>query len=273
MASEAEDEDGQQEELAAQSAARGQRRVGRPAMVHPAHQPGGHQQDHRRHGDPVAERVQAREGHVRGPDHERDEVVAQRRYTHEVAGDHDHAVQRDQGVVGVAAPLGEELDALLGQLQAEGQGHGTADEQRQHRGDGILDADDLVVAVIVEVARPLRRMWIAVIGFAGLGAAHPGPPVGHGAGADHPADGPEDGGHSAPAFGSLRRAPDGPAQQGADRHGKGRATDGADDGAHGGPEESKSMDGHGSDLLSRAARTDGAPTPLWLRAGCRPWRT
>ncbi len=121
----------------------GQRRVHGPAG------PGRVEEDARVEGhpaeeqEPERERVQAREGHVPGADHQRDQVVAEAgQHRHHEQEDHRGAVHRDQPVVG----LGRDHGAVrLRQLEAHHQGLDAADDEEDEGGEQVEDPDLLVV--------------------------------------------------------------------------------------------------------------------------------
>ncbi len=78
----------------------GQRRIQRPAGAGFTHQQAGQDQHEGRGQQPEADVVEAREGHVRRADHQRDEPVAEAadQRGHDREEDHDQAVRRDDGV-------------------------------------------------------------------------------------------------------------------------------------------------------------------------------
>ena len=109
---------------------------------------------------PVAHHVDLRERHVGRADLERDHEVAEAAdgERHDAEEDHDGAVHRAELVVELGqhraarhARLAEELaderqrGARVGELPAHQHHQREAEEQEQQAGDGVLDADDLVV--------------------------------------------------------------------------------------------------------------------------------
>ena len=133
---------------------------------------------------PVADHVDLREGHVRGADLEREHEVpesadGERDHAEE---DHDGAVHRPELVVELRehrparhARLTEEVadqrqrGARVGQVPAHQHHQREAEEQEQHAGDGVLDADHLVIGredvlppeaelLVMDLVRDVR-MW------------------------------------------------------------------------------------------------------------------
>ena len=109
---------------------------------------------------PVAHHVDLREGHVRGADLEREHEVPESSDGEgdHAEEDHDGAVHRPELVVELGehrparhARLAEERadqrqrHARVGELPAHEHHQRKAEEQEQEAGDGVLDADDLVV--------------------------------------------------------------------------------------------------------------------------------
>ncbi|MDT4873072.1 hypothetical protein FQZ97_1082970 [compost metagenome] len=123
-----------------------QRRIGGPPPAEASARPavGKHRQHHQHEGEedqPERDVVQAREGHVRRPDHDRDEIVAEaaHRRRHDDEEHHDQGVRRDRRVVAVLGrfnqaqilddgAFAEHLDARLGQLPADQARQSAADE-------------------------------------------------------------------------------------------------------------------------------------------------
>ena len=133
---------------------RGERRVGRPAGRERA--AGG--EERRRHHDagdrqhPERQRVQAREGHVRRADHQRQDVVRQPGEDRDdEQEDHQRRVDAEEAVVRVRV---HELAARRGQLGADHHRQQAADEHEEERRDDVLDADHLVIGVDPEVVAP-----------------------------------------------------------------------------------------------------------------------
>ena len=142
---------------------RAERRVTRPAGGRAA-AGGGHTGEQHEAGDrqqPERQRVQARERHVRGADHQRDHVVAEpgERRDHEQE-DHQRRVIRDQDVEGLRV---EELVARLCELGAEEHREHAAGAEEEDRRDEVLDTDHLVVGVDAEVVLPRARTVTGVI--------------------------------------------------------------------------------------------------------------
>ena len=111
----------------------------------------------------VARHVHARESHVRRPNLQRDQVVAERAegQGHDSQKDHDRAVHRAEGIVQVRRndPFGRCVAqdggqqrpdqrhrlARMGDLPAHDQHQEEAEEQERKGGQTILEADDLMV--------------------------------------------------------------------------------------------------------------------------------
>ena len=92
---------------------------------------------------PEAERVEAGEGDVSGPDLQRQQVVHERRADrHDDQEDHRDAVHREDLVVEVGA---EQLAVRRGELEADQQGLDAADQEEEQRRGAVHDADLLVV--------------------------------------------------------------------------------------------------------------------------------
>ena len=142
------------EEHLAERLVRAERRVARPPGRRAAARHG-HADEQHHAGDrqqPERQRVQARERHVGGADHERDHVVPEpgERRDHEQE-DHQRRVVRDQGVERLRV---EVLVARLRELRAEEHREEAADAEEDDRRDEVLDADHLVVGVDAEVVAP-----------------------------------------------------------------------------------------------------------------------
>ncbi len=121
------------------------RRIERPAGA--GRSAGGkeacHEHQHRKQINPVAQHVGVGEHHVAGPDHQRDQVVAEaaEKQRGQQIDHHDHAVHGDELVVGLG---GDEIERAG---KAELQAHQPGQHQRHHAdrdgGSRILDGDDL----------------------------------------------------------------------------------------------------------------------------------
>ena len=140
----------------------GERRVGGPPGLRG---PAGDEKaaEHRHAAEeeaPVAHHVDLRERHVRGSNLEREHEVPESSdgEGHHAEEDHDGAVHRAELVVELGehrparhARLAEEpadqrqRGARVGELPAHQHHQRKAEEQEQEAGDGVLDADDLVV--------------------------------------------------------------------------------------------------------------------------------
>ncbi len=115
------------------------------------------EEEHGRPHEPVAEHVECGEGHVVGPDHQRDQEVAEgsgedRNHDEE---DHHGGVHREEHRV----EFGRNLSALAGkvaaedwhvlprpgQLPADAQCQGSTQQHHHQRGEQELDADHLVI--------------------------------------------------------------------------------------------------------------------------------
>jgi hypothetical protein len=93
--------------------------------------------------DPVAEGVHPGEGDVAGADHQRDQVVRERRqHRHDDEEHHRGAVHGEGLVVGL---LREHLAVRLDQLRPDDQRLEAADGEERHRRRAVHDADLLVV--------------------------------------------------------------------------------------------------------------------------------
>ena len=147
---------------------RRQRRIHRPATAcavgtgRAFHEEREQEEQEGRRQQPERDVVQAREGHVRSTDHDRDHPVGkttdQGRHDHEE--DHHQGVRRGEDIVHVLAAIDgsiafeavdhrgeavEDLDARLLQLHAHDDGHQAADDTRSDREDQVEGADVLVV--------------------------------------------------------------------------------------------------------------------------------
>jgi hypothetical protein len=92
---------------------------------------------------PVRERVQAREGHVRSTEHQRHgEVRETRERGDDEEEDHQGRVLRHEPVEGLRVDV---LHVRIRELRAEDHGHQTADGEEEERRHQVLDADHLVV--------------------------------------------------------------------------------------------------------------------------------
>ena len=101
---------------------------------------------------PVRERVQAREGHVRRSDHQRDHVVPQAgERGDDEQEDHQRRVHRDQAVEGLVV---DELHPRAGELGAEDHRHQPGGDEEEDRRHEVLDPDHLVVGVRAEIVGP-----------------------------------------------------------------------------------------------------------------------
>ena len=97
-----------------------------------------------REEDPVAQRVQPREGHVPRADHQRQQVVPERsrRHRDDEEEDHRHPVHREKLVVGGRA---DDVLVRLDQLRADDQRLGAAGREEHERRPEVEKADPLVV--------------------------------------------------------------------------------------------------------------------------------
>ena len=135
-----------------------ERRVARPARREAAEENGRGQDHAGRHQQPERERLDPREGHPPGPDHDRDEVVRERAENPARHDPHHHrAVQADDRQVRACREhlvvRGQEFGADQHRVQA-------ADEEEQPDTPEVLDADDLVVGAEAEVARPAALLLL-----------------------------------------------------------------------------------------------------------------
>ena len=155
----------------------GERRVAGPAGVEGAAR-GEEAADEEQPGErqhPEAERVEAREGHVRGADHQRQDVVgdAGEDRDHEDE-DHQHRVGGEEAVVGRRV---DDLGARLGELGADQHRHQAAHEEEEEGGADVLDADHLVIGVEVEVVLPALGAVLGVVVGDRRHAGRPAQPV------------------------------------------------------------------------------------------------
>ncbi len=122
-----------------------QRRVEGPTRTGGAarHEERADQQDRGRRQQPEAEIVQARERHVRRPDHQRDLPVRKaHERRHERSEQHDQAVQRGELVEELRL---HDLQPRLEQLGSYDQRHDAADDEHREAEEQIQRADVLVV--------------------------------------------------------------------------------------------------------------------------------
>ena len=120
------------------------RRVERPAGVHAA---GDHRVDDEDAAEPVdvqTEQIDARKRQILGANHRRDQEVAERRRNRrdQEQEHHDHAVQREELVVGVGL---DEVALRRRELEADADRHEAAEEEEDRDRDQIHDRDPLVV--------------------------------------------------------------------------------------------------------------------------------
>jgi hypothetical protein len=126
----------------------------------------------------VAGHVDARKGHVRRADLERNQVVAEggERQRHDGQEHHDRAVHGAKGVVevrrdhpfgrGAAEQPGQQRShhghwlARMGDLPAHHQHQAEAEQQKTQGGQTVLNADDLVVRG-EDVCAPETRLFVA----------------------------------------------------------------------------------------------------------------
>jgi hypothetical protein len=121
----------------------GQRRIGGPAGGGRLEEEAGVEGDPAEGQQPERERVQPREGHVPGTDHQRHEVVGEAGPDrHHEQEDHRGPVHGDQAVVGLRR---DQRAVRHRQLEADQQGlHATQDEE-QEGGEEVHDPDLLVI--------------------------------------------------------------------------------------------------------------------------------
>ena len=123
------------------------RRIKRPAGPGGAagHEEAGHQDQHRRQIDPVADHVDIREHHVPGAAHQRDQVVAEaaEEQRRQQVDDHDHAVHGHELQVVGRIDQGEGVRPA--ELQAHEDGQRQGHQADAYGGDAVLDGDDLGV--------------------------------------------------------------------------------------------------------------------------------
>ncbi len=123
----------------------GQRHIDRPAEV--GRTTGGDeaaQRDERAEDEqPERQRVQPREGHVRGADLQRQHQVGEPEHDRRrIEQQHRRAVHREQLVVLL---VGQELQTRQGQLSANEQRHEPRDREEDEAGNHVHDADQLVI--------------------------------------------------------------------------------------------------------------------------------
>ena len=122
-----------------------ERGVGVPAEVGGAARSGeaAHHGEPAEQEQPVGQRVQPREAHVRGADLQRQHQVGEReQHGRREQQQHDRAVHGEQLVVLLQA---EELQPGPGQLTAHQQRHHAAGQEERERGDQVHLADGLVI--------------------------------------------------------------------------------------------------------------------------------
>ena len=95
--------------------------------------------------DPVGERVHAREGHVPRPDHQRNQIIAERARGHRDHEQEDHRdpVHREHLVVGLG---GQQVSVRADQLGANQQRLDAAGAEERQRGEEVEDPDPLVIS-------------------------------------------------------------------------------------------------------------------------------
>ena len=121
----------------------GERRVEGPAVLRRLEEDRGVEGDAAEQQQPERERVQAREGHVAGADHQRHEVVGEaRQHRHDEQEDHRGAVHGHEGVVGLRR---DQRVVRLEQLEAHDQRLDAADDEEPEGGEQVEDPDLLVV--------------------------------------------------------------------------------------------------------------------------------
>ena len=136
-----------------------QRRVAPPAGLRRLPEQRDVEHDPAEQQQPVGERVQARERHVAGADHQRQEVVPEaRHHRHHEQEDHRRAVEREQLVVVLA---GQQRVVRHAELHAHQQRFDPAEREEHEGGDQVEDPDLLVVGgrdpVDPLLARPRPR--------------------------------------------------------------------------------------------------------------------
>ena len=137
----------------------GERRVERPTGAGAGwdEEPCQHQRD-RRHQEPKADIVKAREGHVRGADHQRHEPVAEAtdEGRHQGKEDHDQTVGCDHRVPGLA--IGKEGAVIRPhQLPAHEEGKNTCDEAGAAREEQVEGPDVSMVCAAQPSSEEARR--------------------------------------------------------------------------------------------------------------------
>ena len=165
----------------------GERRVAGPAGVEGAarDQEARHEDDSRQDQQPEAERVQPRESHIRGADHQRQDVVGDpgEDRDHEEE-DHDRRVRGEDRVVARGV---DDLRPRLGELSADQHRQQATDEKEEEGGDDVLDPDHLVIGVEGEVVAPGGGAMARMVLGAGRLSQCPANPVGERAEADQEA--------------------------------------------------------------------------------------
>ena len=186
-----------------------ERRVAGPAGVEGAArgEEAADEEDPGQRQHPEAERVEAREGHVRRADHQRQDVVREpgEDRDHEDE-DHQHRVRREEAVVGRRF---DDLGAGLGELGPDQHRHQAAEEEEDEGGDDVLDTDHLVVGVEFEVVLPALGAVLGVVVGNRRQAGGPAQPVVEAAEAGEEAERSGDRGHDyvrvAGLFGLVQR--------------------------------------------------------------------
>jgi hypothetical protein len=151
----------------------GKRRIKRPAAADTDtaaiafHEHGKHQESEAERQEPEGNVVHARERHIRRPDHQRHQPVA------EAAdhGGHDHEEHHDQAVAGHEDVKGvrflEHLQAGIHQLGAHHHGEEAADAARHDRKDQVHGPDVFVIGGI-DVAPPAGGVMGVVAAVMGV---------------------------------------------------------------------------------------------------------
>ncbi len=223
----------------------------------------GDEEDPGQRQHPEAERVEARESHVRRADHQRQDVVGDpgEDRDHEDE-DHQHRVSGEEAVVGRRV---DDLGARLRQLGPDQHRHQAADEEEEEGSDDVLDTDHLVVGVEFEVVLPALGAVLGVIVGDRRHSSGPAQPVVEAAEARQEAEWSGDRGHDhvrvAGLFGLVEgQAGDRP-QGDHESEAEGAGKEGADDAS--GPARSLDCSHHQIPLIM--PRRPLVPGPGWSR--------
>ncbi len=165
--------------------ARGERRITGPAGIEPAEKETAQQDDRAGNIQPKRKRVQTRECHIVRADHHRHEIVRHRAHTQQNRSNHHDAVQTHHRVIEAG---GEKLHPRLRELGAEDERKGASGNEKQDRGNAVLNADDFVIVIDAEITEPARFTGVRFVMLRCFFAAHPFHPIGQCADAEQKRD-------------------------------------------------------------------------------------